>query len=121
MQKHRGRSERSEPAPRRTGAEAGIGHGHLDAGPAGLQAPLQLLDLPPDLLPFRVQVEGSGGQRGLSAGGAASPGRARPAGHGGGAAAASPARAARPCRGGPPPLPPPNHGSAPRSAEPLRT
>lgn len=85
--KHRWRLERGEPASRRTraGAEAGVGHGHLDAGPAGPQAPLQLLDLPPDLLPLRVQVEGRGGQRGLGAGGAAGPGRARPAGHGGAA------------------------------------
>lgn len=65
--KHRGRPGRGEPAPRRTRAEAGVGHGHLDVGAAGLQAPFQLLDLPPDLLPLRVQVEGAG--------------RARPAGH----------------------------------------
>ena len=79
-QKHRGRLERGEPALRRTraGAEAGVRDGHIDAGPAGLQAPLQLLDLPPDLLPLRVQVEVRGGERSLSAGGVAGPGRARP-------------------------------------------
>lgn len=97
----RGRRERGEPAPRRTGAEAAVGHGHRDAGPAGLQAPFQLLDLPPDLLPLRVQVEGRGGQRGLGAEGAAGAGRARPAGHGCGARAR--AWAAQPRQAPPPP------------------
>lgn len=89
--------EAGEERATRTGAEAGVGHGHLNAGRAGLQAPLQLLDLPPDLLPLRVQVEARGDQRGLSAGGAAGPGRARPPGHGD--AAGSRAWAAAPHRG----------------------
>lgn len=56
----------------RTGAEAAVRHVQPAAG--GLQAALQLLDLPADLLPLRLQLHGAGRRRGASGhGGGRSP------------------------------------------------
>lgn len=87
----------------RTGAEAAVRHVQPGAGPGGLQAALQLLDLPPDPLPLRLQLRGVGGRRGA-------PGHGDGGGGGGGSSDSASGSAARPgqARPGPAPRPPAN-------------